>query len=240
MPSYLVKLLAKAEIAEGTMAFAFEKPPSFSFKAGQFIRMTIENPPENDDEGNSRSFSLACSPNGKGLIVATRMRDTAFKRVLKTMRIGSVLKINGPLGMFTLPPDTNRPLVFLTGGIGITPFLGMITFATETKSPQKIFLFYSNRRPEDAAFFSELQMLEKQNPNFKFIPTMTQPEKSTQSWNGEKGYITQEMIKKYVEDLKAPVYFLAGPPAMVENMLSLLRAAGIDDDAIKMEEFVGY
>lgn len=85
MPICKVKLKAREEIAAGTMAFHFEKPEGFVYKAGQFADYTLINPSETDAEGNTRGFSLASAPYEDDLMSATRMRDTAFKRVLKTM-----------------------------------------------------------------------------------------------------------------------------------------------------------
>ncbi|MEK7193253.1 MAG: FAD-dependent oxidoreductase [Patescibacteria group bacterium] len=240
MPTYPIKLKNREEVASGTMAFHFEKPEGFVFKSGQHADFTLLNPPETDAEGNSRTFSLVSAPHENELVFATRMRDTAFKRVLKTMPLGTELTLEGPFGSMTLQNDVSRPAVFLAGGIGITPFISMVRHATEQKLSHKIFLFYSNRKVEDAPFLSELQNLEKQNLNFKLIATMTGSEKSEQSWIGERGYINKEMLAKYIRDISKPVYYLAGPPQMVLVMREMLNNAGIDDDNIRSEEFGGY
>src|SRR5438105_9656974 len=95
-------LVSRKEIAEGTMEFHFSKPPGFAVKAGQSIDLTLIDPPETDAEGNTRAFSLASAPQEPELIIATRMRDTAFKRTLKSMPLGTQVKIDGPFGSFTL------------------------------------------------------------------------------------------------------------------------------------------
>lgn len=240
MPTFSTKLVSRNEVAEGTMAFHFEKPPGFTFTPGQYVNVTLINPPETDAEGNTRSFSIASAPHDGTIEVVTRMRDTAFKRVLKTMALGTEVKMQGPVGMLTLPADVGVPVVFLTGGIGITPFLSMVSHATQTRSTQSMTLFYSNRRPEDTAYVKELQSWAKQNSHFRFVGTMTQMEKSTQPWSGEKGYITEEMVAKYVPDVRQPLYFIAGPPSMVENMVAMLRHAGVEEEKIRVEEFLGY
>lgn len=237
---YKVKLVKKEEVAEGTMAFFWEKPQGFEFKSGQTMDITLINPAETDAEGNSRTFSIIQAPYEDTLGNATRMRDTAFKRVLKNMEPGTEVELEGPFGSFTLHNDTSKAAVILAGGIGITPFYSIAKNAAHGKLPHKIYLFYSNRRPEDAAFLSELLELEKQNPNFKLIATMTDIDKSQQAWNGETGYITKEMITKYVPDLPKAISYLAGPATMVGAMHKLLNDAGVDDDNIKMEEFAGY
>lgn len=240
MPSFSVKIRSRNEVAEGTMAFHFEKPTGFTFVPGQWARFTLENPPETDAEGNARPFSLASAPHENQLMIVTRMRDTAFKRVLKGMPIGASVRMQGPFGTLTLPPVGPEPVVFLTGGIGITPFLSMIKDATITHSAQKMVLFYSNRRPENTAFLQELQGMEKKNPHFTLVGTMTQMENSTQPWSGERGYITEEMLRKFVPNIAAAQYFIAGPPAMVETLAAMLRHANVSEDRIHVEEFSGY
>lgn len=240
MPIYKTKLKGRQEIAAGTMAFHFEKPEGFAYKAGQFADYTLINPSETDAEGNTRGFSLASAPYEDDLMAATRMRDTAFKRVLKTMEIGTELTLDAPYGSFTLHNNTQIPAVFLTGGIGVTPVRSIVLQATYDKLPHKIFLFDSNRRPEDAAFLDDLTEAQKNNPNFAFVGTMTEMEKSDRQWHEETGFITKAMLLKYIGDLTLPIYYLAGPSAMVTAMRQTLNEAGVNDDNIRTEEFSGY
>ncbi|MEP7147716.1 MAG: FAD-dependent oxidoreductase [Acidobacteriota bacterium] len=240
MPIYETKLINREEIADGTMAFYFEKPSGFEYKAGQFGDYTLVDPPETDAEGNIRGFSLASAPFEDYLMVATRMRDTAFKRVLKTMEVGKAVVLDAPYGSFTLHNNTKIPAVFLTGGIGVTPVRSIILQATYDKLPHRIFLFDSNRRPEDAGFLDDLTKAQERNPNFTFVGTMTEIEKSDREWHDETGVINREMLSKYISDLTAPIYYLCGPPTMVTAMRKLLNEAGVDDDNIRTEEFSGY
>src|ERR1039457_3732725 len=193
------KLADRQEIAEGTMAFHFEKPPGWTFEAGQAIDITLLAPSETDAEGNTRTFTIASAPYEKSVMVATRMRDTAFKRVLKVMLVGTAVQMEGPAGDLTLHNDAARTAVFLSGGIGITPFRSIAFSAAKEHLPHRIVLFYSNRRPEDAAFLAELQALEKQTPNYRLIPSMTGMEKSDRPWHGETGVINKEMLAKSLE-----------------------------------------
>ncbi len=242
--SFQIALKSKKQIAEGTWAYVFEKPDGFRFNAGQHVRMTLINPPETDREGNSRFFSLASSPQEADLVIAMRMRDTAFKRVLGQMRIGNKLLIEmllkSPHGTFALQDDASKPAVFLIGGIGIVPAFSMIKDVIERKLPRTIFLFYSNRRPEDAPFLGELENLAKQNPSFRLIATMTQPEKSARSWQGETGFIDRTMLTKYMHDLQSPMYYIAGLPEMVAAMKKLLADSGVSENNIRAEEFAGF
>jgi ferredoxin-NADP reductase len=240
MTSYNIKLLRHEEVAKGTMAFYFKKPQGFAFKEGQHAEFTELNPPETDDEGNKRVFSLASPSYAEDLMIATRMRDTAFKHSLEDFPSGTDLKLDGPYGSFTLHNNAKIPAVFLTGGIGITPVRSILMQAAREKFPHKIFLFYSNKRPEDAAFLDKLKKLEQDNPNYKFIGTMTDMQNSKQEWGGETGYINEEMLRKYVQDVKAPIYYISGPGAMVTAMRSILDSIGVDSDNIRTEEFAGY
>lgn len=240
MPTHTVKLLRREEVAEGTMSFYFEKPANFQFKSGQYLDCTLIDPPETDAEGNIRSLSLASAPAEKDLMVATRMRDTAFKRVLKTMPLGSQLKIDGPLGSFTLHSTASRPAVFLAGGIGITPFRSMIVNSARMGFANRVVLFYSNRRPEDSAFLQELQQIGSENKNYQIICVMSKMVKSKRPWNGETGYIDKAMLARFVPEVAAPIYYIAGPPAMVTAMKETLIGAGVNEDDIRFEDFAGY
>ncbi len=236
----LIKLAKKVEVAVGTMAFHFEKPEGFAYKAGQFADYTLQDPPETDEEGNTRGFTISSAPFEQHLVATTRLRDTAFKRVLKDAPIGTEVALDAPYGSFTLHNNAARPAVFLTGGIGVTPARSIILQADHDKTAHKIFLFYSNKRPEEAAYLEDLSKVAAANENFTFVPTMDHLELSEQSWDGETGVIDKAMVAKYVKDLKAPIYYLCGPPGMVAAMRTLLNDAGVDDDDIRTEEFTGY
>jgi ferredoxin-NADP reductase len=240
----MTKLLSRHEVAEGTTAFRFEKPSNWTFKPGQYLDMTLLDPAETDAEGNVRSFSIASAPHEDTLMVATRMRDTAFKRVLDSMPLSSPVKIEGPSGSLTLHNNVKRTAVFLAGGIGITPFRSIVFRAAKEKLPHRIFLFYSNRRPEDAPFLDELQALERENPNYKLIASMTEMSKSHRPWQGEAGMIDKEMLARHLParhlNAVSPVYYVAGPPEMVKGLKTMISEAGVDDDDIRAEEFAGY
>lgn len=234
------RLLRHELVAEGTMAFYFAKPPEFRHLAGQSLLLTLVNPPQTDSEGDARTFTIASAPNEAELMIATRMRDTAFKRVLKAAPGGTTVRIDGPSGEMVLHDDATRPAVFLAGGIGITPFLAMARYATRERLPHRLYLFYSNRRPEDAAFLPELQKMEQLNPNYHLVATMTEPEKSAQRWSGETGFIRREMLERHLAGVANPVYYFAGPPPMTRAMQSLLEGIGISEQAMRYEEFYGY
>lgn len=237
MPAYTITLTKKEMVAKNTMAFHFEKPEGFTYIAGQYGDFTLINPPETDAEGNKRTFSFASAPYESDLMIVTRLRDTAFKRVLRDLPLGSELKLEAPFGSLALPKNEAKPAVFLTGGIGATLVRSMVTQAAHDHSPHKLTFFYANHAQEDAVFMPSFDALSRDGL-LTFVPTFT--DDADPQWSGERGLITIDMLKKYIPDLYAPVYYLSGPGDMVGDMRRLLQSAGVDRTAIRSDQFVGY
>jgi ferredoxin-NADP reductase len=241
MIDYQSTLLGRTEVAEGTMAFQFEKPKKFVFKAGQYIDLTLSGsqPQFGPSNGLTHTFTIASSPSNAELVVTTRMRDSAFKQAMSALPIGSRVRIEGPMGSFTLHNNTARPAVFLAGGIGIAPFLSVLSYATEEKLRHSIVLFYANRHLQDAAFIDTLWKLERDNPRFHFVPTLTRAANNN-GWKGKTGHIGLQMLFAQVGILRGPIYYIAGPPTMVTATRRTLSEVGVDEDDIRTEEFAGY
>jgi ferredoxin-NADP reductase len=230
MARHEVALQGREEVAEGTMAFRFAKPAGFSFKPGQSVSLALIDPPPEPNSAR-RTFSLASAPFEDELAVATRMREgSAFKRALMALPDGAPVRLSGPLGQMTLHEDPARAAVFIAGGIGITPFRSMLLQAERDRLEHRLLLAYSNRRREHAAFLAELQALEQRNPRFRLFAPMSDVD----------GMINEEMLKRFTSDAAAPVYYLAGPPAMVEAMKAILARNGVDEEHVHSEEFFGY
>ena len=240
MIGYQSTLLGRTEVAEGTMAFQFEKPKGFVCKAGQYIDLTLLDSQPGSSTGVTHTFSIASCPSDEEILVTTRMRNTLFKQALSTLPIGSGARIEGPMGSFSLHNNTARPAVFLAGGIGITPFLSMVSHATAEKLRHPIVLFYANRYLEDAAFIDALWKLERANPRFRFVPTLTRTANNNGGWKGKTGYISSEMLSTHIGTLRGPIYYIAGPPTMVAATRRTLSEVGVDEDDIRTEEFAGY
>ena len=241
MTTYTTTLEGREEIAEGTMAFRFSKPKGFEFMPGQSIDLGLPNQAAAAHEQDTRhAFSIASAPFEDPLVVATRMRDSVFKRAMKSLPIGSPVTIDGPFGSLGLHTERARAGVFIAGGIGITPFVSILRQATKDALAQRLILIYSNRRPEDAAFLVDLQQFEEQNQNFRLVATMTDMHLSGRTWPNQTGLITADLVKQVVGDLPKPIFYVVGPPGMVEAMRQTLHQCGIDSGDVRSEEFYGY
>lgn len=240
MPSYIISLKQRVELAHHTMGFVFDKPNDFAFTAGQFGGFVLTHTDEKQTKNKLRSFTLVSPPYADELMFVTRIRDSVYKNTLMYLPLGAEVKLNAPFGCFTLHRDVKTPAVFIAGGIGVAPARSMALQAAKEQQPQAFYLFYSNRRPEDAPFLQEFAALQQTNPRFRFIPTFTQTDPTQLSGQGETGYISKAMLARHISDLTLPVYYICGPSAMVAAMRRMLSDAGVDETKIVTEEFSGY
>jgi ferredoxin-NADP reductase len=236
MKTLHVPLLRREEIAENTYAFYFPKE-DFSYHAGQYISLCVEKPEIAAPGGTMRELSLSSAPYENELATALRFRESLAKKQFLTLHPGDMAYIQGPFGSFQLE-KTEKPIIFLAGGIGITPLLGMLKQALYEKWQNKFFIFFSNRRPEDIPYRDELDSIVKKNKNTTLITTLTL-ERPT-SWNGEYGYINPAMIKKHFAAPKEAYYYLSGPQRFIGGMWEMLDEIGVHAKQIHGEEFTGY
>ena len=231
-------IINKKEIAKGTLSVELEIiEENVSFKPGQFFMLELMNPPYRDEKGNRRYFSIVNSPNEKDVLaMTTRLSDSAFKRSLKEMPVGTTVEIDHIAGLFTLPKERVTPLVFIAGGIGITPFISMLRYIEEEKLDYKVTVFYSNREKSSTAFYDELQELAKKMKNIKVVFIMT----NDPDWQGERRMIDVKFIKDYFPEPDRNIYMVAGPPPMVKGVAATLKAARVDEENIITENFAGY
>lgn len=233
------RLSAIDHIAEGSAAFTFELAEALAFEPGQTCDVTIQTPKHHDEHGIARTFSIASSPADlPRLMVATRLTGSAFKRSLVEAAPGLEVEIDAPYGSLTLHRNATKPAVLMAGGIGITPFRSIVKDATERRLPHSVTLFYSNRTAASTGFLADLEAWERQNPNFRLIATITEPD--GQPWTRDTGMMDAAFIGPRVRDVTAAIYYVAGPPAFVKGMRAALDEIGADPDNIRTEEFAGY
>lgn len=230
-------LKSKEEIAIGTLSVSFEVNEPFTFRAGQYCFITLNELKYPDERGPKRHFSINESSNQKGTITfTTRLSESGFKKSLNELTLGSEVQLGPVAGAFVLPEDTTRPLVFIAGGIGITPFISMLRYISEEKLPYNISLIYSNRDQESTAFFDEVSSFKLSVSSFKLIMTMTKDPQ----WSGEKRMVNAQFIKDYFPDVNSQYYMVVGPPPMIEAVTKELAKAEVASENIKIEKFTGY
>jgi ferredoxin-NADP reductase len=229
----------KQEVAKGTLLVIFDLlGRELDFEPGQYFFVTLPDVGHHDEKGLRRHITVVTSPNERGVLgLCTRLRDTAFKRSLVELPIGTEVEVEQPKGDFVLPKDTDRPYVFIAGGIGITVFRCMLRYIAEEGLPHRVTLVYSNRDRESAAFLDELSGLERDNPNLQLVLTMT----DDPGWDGEKRRIDADLLRHHLDtDLGSFTHLIAGPPGMVEAIDKTLRDAGVPESQIRPERFSGY
>jgi ferredoxin-NADP reductase len=233
------RIKEKRPVAKGTLMVVFDLlGEEVDFTPGQYFWVTLLDPPYDDEKGPRRHISVVTSPNERGVLgLCTRLRDTAFKRSLSELPVGSEVEVEQPKGDFLLPEDTEQPYVFIAGGIGITVFHCMLRYIAEEGLPYRVTLVYSNRDRESAAFLDELEELERAIPGLRVILTMT----DDPGWEGERRRVDAAFLADVLGDeLESSMYLIAGPPPMVEAIAGEVAGTGVPDDQILPARFSGY
>jgi ferredoxin-NADP reductase len=234
--SFDTPFLKKEKASNDAWRFYFEKPPKFEYDAGQYVKvkLKIKKP---DSRGVTRYFTLSSSPTEPFLLITTRIIKSTFKLTLGKIKKGKEVRFRGPWGDFTLQKD-DRPVVFIAGGIGITPFRSMIKFVHDTKLKKKITLLVSYKTPEEILYKDEFEKIQSKIKNIKVVTTITQPEGT--GWKGEAGRIDEGKIKKHIANFKDNLYYIAGPDPLVDAMEKLLLGMKIKKQSILKDGFPGY
>jgi len=221
------------------MTFRFStRGTPFRYLSNQAIRLAL--PGVDDPWGAVRTFSLSSSPSEAGVVSVTcKISETPFKQALARLRPGETAEVVGPLGHFLF--DRSRPAVFVAGGIGITPFRGMLRFAADSDGPHPRRLLYSARVPEELVFRSELDALAARSDRLRVEYSVTRPTESTEAWSGRVGRIGRASLLEAMEGLERPRFYVAGLPEMVEEIVGhLANAPGVAANDILYEVFRGF
>jgi ferredoxin-NADP reductase len=234
------RLTERREIAGELVAFRLEKPAGYEFCAGQFCFIEVPDLGMRDEQGLRKHLSIASSPTERDLLFGTRKSESAFKRTFDALAVGAEVRIEEPRGSLALPQDPSQPLVFLAGGIGITPFRSMLRYAADAGTGHRITLFYSNRRPEESLFLDDLLAIARNHEGLRLVATMTRMAESSAPWTGLTGRLTADTIREHCPEWRDSACYLAGPPAMVETLEATLKELGVDPSRIRPERFTGY
>lgn len=237
---YAARLLEKAEAADGTWVLRASRPEGYPFRAGQWALLTLPELGFQDERGLRRPLSIASSPTEGDLLFATKRSESAFKKTLGAMAPGAEFKLGDARGNLLLPENAETPLVFLAGGVGITPFRSLLRYASDTSASHRITLFYSNRTPEEAAFLDDLLAIGAQSDRIAVVATMTRMAESSRPWGGLTGRLTAAVIREQCPYWSEALHYIAGPPAMSDTLENTLKELGVAPERIRPEKFSGY
>ncbi len=214
-------------------SFRFDRPEGLDCNAGQYMIVTIKR------EGTElrEPFTISSSPTEPDFLELTKkLTSHPFSKALEALKVGDKVLIEAPFGEFTFKGEYDK-IALLAGGIGITPLRCIIRYAMDNKLKTDIILLYSSRFDDEIIFKNELEEMQRLNRNLKVVYTVTQP---TDKWKGLRGRIDKEMIQKVIPDYLQRVFYVCGPPRMVEAMAVILKDLNIPEDRIKQEFFPGY
>jgi ferredoxin-NADP reductase len=227
----------KREVAKGTLMVTFELvSDEVDWTPGEYFWVELFDPPYDDEKGARRHITVVTSPTEGVLGLATRIRDSAFKKSLVEMPEGSAVDVEQPKGSFLLPDDTSKRYAFIAGGIGITPFRSMLRYIADKGLDYDITLVYSNRDAESTAFLDELEELESVVPRCRVIFTMT----DDPNWDGDTRMLDADVLRDLLGDLESYHFMVAGPPQMAKSVEASLLEAGLSEDRVQSDSFSGY
>lgn len=204
---------------------SFEKPQQLKFWPGQYLEWTLPHKPV-DDRGNRRTFSIASSPTETDLHIGikTYQPGSSFKKALLALKPGDYIRGAHVAGNFTLPPDPNVPVVFIAGGIGITPFRSMVRYMVDKAVPRTASLFYIASSSADFVYQDELDKAKAIGLQVHYIV----------------GRLEAETLAANLETIKRAQVYISGPDAFVTHYKQVLTDAGVSGGAIKTDHFTGY
>ncbi len=236
----LLDLHSRVEVASGVYDFGFGEGQLLSFKPGQYMEWTLAQK-RVDGRGNRRYFTIASSPTESGLTIGVKFypNPSTFKKQLVEMKGGDNIVAAQLAGDFTMPRNKKKKLVFIAGGIGVTPFRSMIKYLTDTGEKRDIVLLYSNKTPQDIAYkeiFDEAQ----RKLGIKVIYIVTDAQSATPDFKGKIGRIDQKMIESEIPDYQERYFYVSGPHNMVSSFNDELKNIGIHRSHIKEDYFPGF
>lgn len=236
----VLKLKEKVKIANDTYDFIFHPDQKINFRPGQYLEWTLAHE-KRDNRGMRRYFTIASSPTEEEIIIGVKFYDkpSTYKQALTLMKIGDTIVGSQLTGDFTLPEDQNKKLVFIAGGIGVTPFRSMIKYLLDKGEKRDIIIFYSNRSAGDIAY-KEIFDQAHEKLNIKTIHSLTDLNSIPAGWDGETGFIDKKMIEKWAPDFKERMFYISGPRSMVVAFQETLTDARIHTDHIKTDFFPGF
>ncbi len=217
----------KSELAANIFQLTFVPDQKLKFNAGQYLEWTVPHD-KADIRGNRRYFTIASAPTEQEIKIGIKYageKSSSFKKALLDLKPGNIITATSLTGDFILPKDISQKLVFVAGGIGVTPFRSIIQNLLDTKEKRDIIFFYFCANEKEFAYTNIFEKATREL-SMKMVYVLSDKNISP-SWKGEAGYFTEEMVKKYVPDFVDRMYYLSGPNAMVDSYKKLLHKIGV-------------
>ncbi len=235
----ILTLKQRLRLSADVYEFVFMPSRQLAFAPGQYMEWTLGHD-DPDSRGNRRYFTLASAPTERELRVGVKFysEPSSYKESLLMMEPDDAIVAGQLAGDFTLPDDASQPLVFIAGGIGVTPFRSMIKYLLDTRQRRPITLFYSNKSVNDIVYQDVFDLAERKL-GIKTVYTITDVRDCPASWRGSVGRVDAAMIRSQVPNYRKALYYVSGPVAMVEGTRDLLQQIGIHGDHIKTDLFSG-
>lgn len=236
----ILKLKEKIKISSDSYDFVFEPTERLDFRPGQYLEWTLPAS-RADSRGNRRYFTIASSPTEDRMRIGVRFnqKSSTFKQQLKDLGEGSIIVASQLAGDFVLPDDPSEKLVFIAGGIGITPFRSMVKYLLDKNEKRTATLFYSARNPADVAYKDVFDSAQN-SLGIKVVYTVTDPNLNLTGWKGRTGFIDSQMIMAEVPDYMERAFYLSGPHSMVAAFERTLQKMGVKRKNIKTDYFPGF
>ncbi len=237
---YQIRLLTKTLVGRDVYHFAFEMPEPVSFTPGQYMEWTLAHP-HTDTRGNRRYFTVASSPTEAGLAIGVKIvpdQSSSFKRQLLQLEPGDTMSVGQLAGDFTLPEQKTIKLLFVAGGIGVTPFRSMVRAILDRDEKRDVILVYACTTATDFAY-NELWKEAADRIGLRLVCVASKPLDPTK-WTGATGYITEELITREVSDLAERKIYISGPNMMVQMNRKVFRNLGVPRRQIKTDYFPGF
>lgn len=235
-----LKLKKALQLTLDTAEFVFDTDYPLSFKPGQYLEWTLGHD-KADSRGNRRYFTIASSPTEKELLLGVKFypKPSSFKKALALMNDGDKIIASQLSGDFVLPRNKNKKLVFIAGGIGITPFRSMIKYILDTKQKRDVVLIYSNKTKMDIVY-KDIFDLATRLFGLKVIYTLTDLKDRQTLWVGRRGTVDEKMIREEVKDFEERTFYISGPPSMVAGVEKTIKGLGVSGKNIKTDFFPGF
>lgn len=232
----ILVFVGKRLIAKDTYEFIFKKPRGFTFKAGQYLEWMFVHEGA-DHKGIRRYFTIASSPTEEYMRLAFKFAEggSSYKSELMKLDIGEKIVASQLAGDFVLPKEEDKKLGFIAGGIGVTPFRSHIQYMVDTGKVYDTKLLYCSNLVSELAYNDEFTAASR-NMAFELVPVIA---KEKIDFPVEHGYVTIELLRRRVPDYKERIWYISGPPAMVDSYTKLLKGVGIPKKHIKRDFFPG-